>query len=270
MGKGILLAAGCSWTDQNFMSSDKSLSADNRGGWPMWPELIANRLNLQCINKGRSGASNEYIFNKVLDAIQIEKNIKLVVVMWSGWDRFMYLGENINPIAWVSFQNFEAHKELNNNLNWSKTYAELSLDNFFFNMDQKTLLKYTKRTIDDTLRYMFSLSSILKQYNIPYVFIQGVPPFILSYLHELKNIKFNYTSEMLFKDLLSSVYYKALSKDKNIIGFPFFKILNGYAIRNFMELEDAITPIDWHPNRNMQVKISNIIMDHINDRNISL
>ena len=143
-----LLTAGCSWTDPNFISNDDSLSDTDRGGWPMWPELVANRLNLQCINKGKVGASNDYIFNQVVDTILKEKNIKLVVVMWSGWDRFTYLDQFIHPLSYFIAHNFNKLKSTVN-IDSPKFY---DFCDFFFKMDQKDILKYTKRTIDNTLR----------------------------------------------------------------------------------------------------------------------
>ena len=64
--KKILLTSGCSFTDRNF-ESDFHPDMDTR--WPMWPELVAKKLNMDCINLGQSGAGNEYIYFTLLDEI---------------------------------------------------------------------------------------------------------------------------------------------------------------------------------------------------------
>ena len=41
--------------------------------WPMWPELVAKKLDMDCINLGQSGAGNEYIYFTLLDEIIKER-----------------------------------------------------------------------------------------------------------------------------------------------------------------------------------------------------
>ena len=44
-------------------------------------------LDMECVNLGKSGAGNDYILAKTVDATLKEKNIGLVVLMWSEWQR---------------------------------------------------------------------------------------------------------------------------------------------------------------------------------------
>ena len=87
----MILAAGCSWTDSNFVSLDQTLKDQDRGGWPMWPEVMGTKLGLETKNLGLAGCDNRYIFNSVIDEIWKHTKIDLCVVMWTGWDRFQYL-----------------------------------------------------------------------------------------------------------------------------------------------------------------------------------
>ena len=70
--KNIILAAGCSFTDPNFKSLVKHLPHNERGGWPMWPELLQREIeketgeSYKLINLARSGASNDVIFKKFI------------------------------------------------------------------------------------------------------------------------------------------------------------------------------------------------------------
>ena len=73
-----LLAAGCSYTDANFKSDvDPTIDCS----FPKWPELLGNRLGIsEVVNVGRSGASNEYMFEQCYDQI-IAKKPKLGLVI---------------------------------------------------------------------------------------------------------------------------------------------------------------------------------------------
>ena len=269
MSKEILIAAGCSFTDPNFKSLDSSLEESERGGWPMWPEIIANQLNLKSINMGKYGAGNDYIFNQVIDQLYTQKNIKLVVVMWSGWDRFNYMGKLITPISYFVSNNL---KELQPSKEVLRDHVDLSAyDDIFFNMNQNDALKYSKHVIDTNLRYMFLLSYILKEKNIPYVFLQGVTAFSYQGLNLVDNMKFKYTTKMILKDLSDNIFFEKLDKDPNIMGFPFFRPLGGFSVRGSMITEkEIISPRDLHPNKDGQVKISNNIIEFMINKNICL
>ena len=62
--KKILLASGCSMTDSNYVSET---NPEIDCSWPKWPELIAKKLDMECINLGRNGAGNEYIYSSLLE-----------------------------------------------------------------------------------------------------------------------------------------------------------------------------------------------------------
>lgn len=51
-----------------------------------WPKVLADLLNIECINFGAGGCSNKYIFDKVVHAVRdslINQN-DLVIIMWSS------------------------------------------------------------------------------------------------------------------------------------------------------------------------------------------
>ena len=65
-----LLAVGCSYTDSWWTRTHK---------FPVWPELLAEKLDMDCHNFGKSGCGNQYIFSKVYDLIN-EQDWDLVVL----------------------------------------------------------------------------------------------------------------------------------------------------------------------------------------------
>ena len=78
--KKILLVSGDSWTDKSFIS-DFHPNLDT--SWPKWPEMLAKKLDMDCVNLGKMGAGNEYIFSSLLDEIVSLDNIGLVIAAWS-------------------------------------------------------------------------------------------------------------------------------------------------------------------------------------------
>ena len=55
MMRKILLVSGCSNTDKDFYSE---LHPELDTSWPKWPELLAKKLDMDCVNLGKSGAGN--------------------------------------------------------------------------------------------------------------------------------------------------------------------------------------------------------------------
>ena len=53
-----LLVSGCSFTSDNFMYD---------GIEKRWCHHVADKLNMDIVNLGKSGAGNEYIFSSIYD-----------------------------------------------------------------------------------------------------------------------------------------------------------------------------------------------------------
>ena len=79
-----LVAVGCSYTADDFRGHHESHFQYN---FPVWPELLSKKLNMKCVNFGRSGMGNEYIATKVTEACIHLNDIGLVVCMWSEFTR---------------------------------------------------------------------------------------------------------------------------------------------------------------------------------------
>lgn len=80
-----LYAFGCSYT-YGDETSDYLIDSSKPSG-TAWPTLLAKQLNLECVNLGVSGSSNDFIFKTVLSNLnQINKD-DIVVVMMTFSDR---------------------------------------------------------------------------------------------------------------------------------------------------------------------------------------
>jgi hypothetical protein len=61
-----------------------------------WPQLLANKLNLECVNLGNPGASNKEIWYTILHQEYIKNDI--VIILWTYLNRFCFLSENMDRI----------------------------------------------------------------------------------------------------------------------------------------------------------------------------
>ena len=81
------------YTRKVLIASGDSSTFYNRYTHPFWPEILANKLDMKCINIGRGGKGNEFIYNQMIDKLCTTKRIGLAVCLWSEvgrWD-FPYL-----------------------------------------------------------------------------------------------------------------------------------------------------------------------------------
>ena len=258
--KKILLVSGCSMTDKNFISA---INPDIDTSFPKWPDLIAKKLGMDCINLGRCGAGNEYIYASLLEKILEKKDqIGLVIPAWS-----------------------QCHRQ--DDQEWGKWRSrEVYQDGDVFGWLKKSL------------RYFMSLQIVCEKYNIPYKQIQMIPLYE-SWLSGLwvkdgdifknkdnPNYKWRYTypgdkerdGKKLQKILLD---FEPYINVKNFIGWPTIRKLGGYNVEHIvmkLRTNKRITPQniadefkedlilskwDQHPNGKGHEKLAEFIYDRL-------
>ena len=211
--KKILLASGCSYTTDKYESvHHPDLVAD----WPKWPEILADKLGMDCINVGQSGVGQEYIYTSIVNNINRE-NIGLVIAGWSRASRrdYYYHGKN----------------------HWQNDLWDEKGDNHYF-INRSLMYQYSFQQLCKSLNLKYKQMQIINSYETAiWAGTKEVWPFakgkVLSrqehYLHMQKNPLFNLI-------------------DDNFIGFP-GKELGGFCMQDFMKHpEDYISDKDWHPN----------------------
>jgi hypothetical protein len=278
--KKILLVSGCSYGDKMFTSAEHP---DIDCSWPKWPELLADKLDMECINLCRCGAGQEYIYNSIIDKLQTidHSKIGLVIAAWSTAPRRDYQNGYIN-------KSYKKYFQQNPQKKWSNDMV-----------DSRGDMEYW---IDRSLRYQYSFQTVCEHLNLPYKQIQMVHLFtgflIQSILHKkiiAKNDpegpynKLTHTFDQLkfsqyvhHKDLQMtelekewtnkkhneliqyihhSPYYEKMNS--NFIGWPTDKRLGGFSMNNIFNSDERISPIDWHPNQKGQIKITEYIYDRL-------
>ena len=141
--KKILLASGCSFTDENFESA---VHPEMICDWAKWPELLAKKLDMEYINLGQNGGGNEYIYSSLLEQIlktEDKSQIGLVIPAWTQCQRKDYQ------------QGYEG------------TWKQKRID------PDGDVMSFLRKD----LRYMISLQLICKHFNIPLKMFQMISLF---------------------------------------------------------------------------------------------
>ena len=97
-----LIASGCSNTFGQALpdvwDKKKQDAIFSRSSKFSWPQVLADKLNIKCINKSRPGASNKEIWNAILNGPQYwgqprEEYSKkhIVIILWTFVNRFCFL-----------------------------------------------------------------------------------------------------------------------------------------------------------------------------------
>jgi hypothetical protein len=94
-----LLTAGCSWTDENFTSY---VYPDYDTTFDKWPKHLSKKLNLKCVNVGKSGTSNVYAFDAITTRV-LKQQPQKIVWQLTDWTRFNFINSdlrkhNIRPL----------------------------------------------------------------------------------------------------------------------------------------------------------------------------
>lgn len=238
--KKILLVSGCSYTDPNFYSI---MHPDMDCNWPMWSELLAEKLDMKCVNLAMSGAGNEYIYSTLLDYITQNdtSNIGLVMAAWSQNQR----------------------KDFQKDDKWTNERVDQNGD----------VYSWMKKS----LRYYLSFKLVCEQYNIKYKsfqminsykdVLQGLRPGERSIANGTydKDFRFKFVDDVKLSETkllkIISSYENLLSE--NFIGWPLDKKLGGFNINQFLNDELKISELDRHPNKKGQKKIMEILYDRL-------
>jgi hypothetical protein len=126
-----LLANGCSFTDKTYNSQndgfyhtqeEKTELGFPEGDWPMWPEYVGEKLGLPVVNLGKSGGSNQRMYETTL--AQVHKNKPAAIMnLWTGGGRNDLLGHNLNEYSFINVIHIANNilKCNNNIMNYTKS-----------------------------------------------------------------------------------------------------------------------------------------------------
>ena len=113
------------WVFGQSMSLPYNIGSPEHG----WPNLLSNRLNIECKNYAQAGADNFFIYHTFLENLDSIAENDLVIIGWSHPSRKSFVIDNDNPI----------HKEaIKQSLIYNtKTKQLFRSDNNFLNTQKK-------------------------------------------------------------------------------------------------------------------------------------
>ena len=241
MAKNKLIAIGCSYTEE-YLDSTETKTKHN---FPRWPKLLADKLDMECVNLGKSGMGQEYMVAKLLDTLISEKNIGVVVIMWSEWQRLDFqFRPGKGTDGWVAL-----HPHRDNS----------RVERYPINREGRLALLEYNNVISATmrsLRFFLMAQELLK--DIPYIMVQGCNPLVDPlFLHPESDevIWQNVTRirKLAIKQIINSPITDKIKEDA-FIGWPIFKNIGGYYLDNILDDIDPeriklrVDENDSHPN----------------------
>ena len=224
--KKILLVSGCSYTDKNFKSI---FHPDLDTSWDKWPEILAKKLNMDCINLGYCGSGNDYVYSSLLDYIvQNNENLGLVI---PGWTRAVRRSYTKNKVRF--------------NLRWD-THGDMDY--------------FIKRS----LRYYYTFQQVCKSLNIPFKQIHILDPYESAIGEEKRKNPSEYTTKKeAIKMFMSNSYFDKID-EKHFIGWPVEPKLGGFSMWDKLEQDKHfISEKDRHPNAEGQKIIAETIYENL-------
>jgi hypothetical protein len=241
--KKKLLAGGCSYTNRPHRKTPDII---------FWPEFVAEDLNLEGINIGRSGAGNDFIFNSIVRGITESDDIELVVVLWTQIFRLDCWNFQKNTMNILVDGCRDAPNGLTNGIHQtfisdvSKIFLE-KLDDHYW-LDQYIINYFLNITTLRNLCNKLGIKLIMAQ-------AQEFEPYHRIYRDLLD-------TEHFFKQFMNQLAWHS-ENSKNFIGWPILRELGGYALqqhgKDIYKSENRISDNDWHPN----TKGHRIIADEI-------
>lgn len=233
MTKKILLVSGCSFSTRDYHSHfhpEKDFTLYDK-----WPELLAKKLNMECVNLAKSGAGQEYISNSIIDQIETmdKSRIGLVIPAWSQCRR----------------RDYQVHYARSNKTAWRHELHDLFGD-----------IRYW---IKRSLKTYYFFQIYCDYYNILYKHVQMIEMF-----------KDNLETETAFgskeKAILdhfteSEMYYEKL---KNFVGqaspiLSLQDVLTGNR-KDPKKIKDfSISEEDWHPSEDGHRWLAEYIYENI-------
>ena len=219
--KKRLITFGCSYTDEKYVdlvSKDKNIKdhlIDNNGEitkpFPFWPQLLAQKLDMQLLNYAQCGFGNDGIYSSFVDEIVNKSDIGLVVIMWSEFLRIGFEVEKRSPFFGQKFEWFKINIGAGDkNSDFRGKQIEIS-----DTLNKHGLLSPIS-LLRKSLRYFYSVQNICENLGIPFIQIMGMPPC----KREMEN--------EFCKNIIKSSLFDEFDK-KTFIGWPIFPQIDGFS-----------------------------------------
>jgi len=258
----ILLVSGCSNTEKDFYSD---IHPNMDCSYPKWPELLAEKLNMDCVNLGKSGSGNEYIYTSLLNYIteNDRSRIGLVIPAWTQVQRKDYTLGSMGKWTQYGALPFKKHHS------WRNQRIDPDGDIFWW--------------MRKTLNYYLSFQIMCERYSLPYMQVQMLAPY-LDWLRGLKAADNDTNYPKSFRhtypgdknednkkiiELINNYEvnnYEDTLNTKKFLGWPLSDEFGGYCLQKKLihfEEKTMISEQDNHPNEKGHKVISEFIYERL-------
>ena len=250
-----LIVSGCSFTTKDYKSASyPEMNCD----WSKWPELLAEKLDMDCVNLAFSGAGNHFIFQTIMDTIiRTPRNeIGMVIAAWS----------QSNRDDWQNYKDTLKNKMM---------YNETHMKGFVWHNDRINKKGDVFSWVRSDIIRMITLQKLCGALNIPFKQLQMIDLFngyisgLIKTELELKEIVEEKTQENIRHKYLGNEkedrkkccailleYEDYINKD-HFIGWPGNTRMGGFSFDTIVSRKDIqIGEHDPHPNKIGHEKIA--------------
>lgn len=234
-----LIVAGDSYTGLHLvhgLGSPLNMTRDE-----LWPALLSKKINMEVINLGQAGESNDFIFSKILDEILKTKNIGLVIVLWSEISR---LGIPYNS-------------ELYSNRRWARIYFERNdKENIYIPFMRDSYIKI--RPFYDPIfaenENIFPLSErVLRFFQLAYTLKEITKNLNINFLQAVGTKFCSFDSDFNAAKYILK-YEKHYKINKSFIGYPMLQQIGGWVFDDLLgEIPNLRDPDTGFPDNKFRV-----------------
>jgi hypothetical protein len=259
MSSKILYTSGCSFSAKDWVITDQNkMDGYETGPHPMWPEILANKLNLKEVNQACPGMGNDYILATSMRYIlDNHENIELVAIQWSQITRMWVYDIPrygfFNPSVWLDEENRKYDQ-------WGPDFVGFP---YIFGDPWKASQKVMNYVLlgphnmmwlfNRWLREIYTLQKLCEKLEVNYIFAQGFEP------HQLdpwRDHNPDLDWERTLKLFIDHPDFDRIN-EKKFMGWPCIAELGGSTLTDghpdFKPWpKNRMNPRDPHPNANGQ------------------
>jgi hypothetical protein len=252
--KDKILTSGDSWTagssgfniETGKAVSNSLIDYENKTVFnpmfPLWSEIIADKMNMDYINLGCGGRGNQWIYDRVVDNWDGEK---IVMVLWSAFDRWDFCRETISMSLIRGRKDSSGRPQKGYRIKVFDALNEAELVDTWYD-------------IQKSMRIIHAFQNFCEVNNIQY--IHAIP------FHPILIGAGSGNLDLYNKTLKKFIELKSLNyiKEDHFIGFPIFPEIGGFTMSdklNEIDPEKKLrvdAPKDNHPNHEGHKVIADI------------
>jgi len=268
-----MLACGDSFTDPDFQSI---FYPDYDCSYAKWPELLANKMNIsKVVNLGRSGASNNYIFDTAVDHI-LENFDKIEIVAIGTTEAWRFTAYNRYFINMISSLQKDRFPHLDHALEYQNAiipFVECIVSRLISEKHGEHTIRIL---LGEYVKQVLRIQRLCKKLNIRFVITNLLGPFTWASVNRIAREHFNttlpYDSNRAAEQILSIEGFYDVDA-ASFCGWPGFLQLGGKCptdanVSGFQREAMTVGPKDGHPNALGHIHIADKLYEHITKNNL--